>query len=692
MSRTEQNPKKDKTKLFVRILSFVLALLMIAGMAYYTIYLLTLSIGADDTAEYVNTSLLKENDDVMISVGLMYGSNITTGFQTTTDNGFRLGIQHLDGDRDFTEIWNLYTTMISCTADANLSKSYMTYSIAPYAGASTVGGYHIQIDCDMYNRSEVEELISRTQQDVWNLGLYIIPAYIYTGYALRIGDFSTWNDASTYLDYVRSVYPNEIISVVTPEDTAVSVIDPNSDTILFEYDCGGRSELGIQAFENDYGNTYTRTPAGNVYDGTFCYKRYNNGTVDGVSVINVVPLEAYIAGVLPHEIPNTWPLETLKAFAITVRSFTLTHLGKHAKYNFDLCNTSECQVYKGAGKVTERVFDAIYDTAGQVMTYKGDIVTAYYSSSVGGVTVSSKDAWGGSNDIPYLKAVDTPWENYMVHYNAFWKKEASPSELRKRLNEAGYTNLTGDIVDIEIIEFAENSSYIKIIEFTDEYGNTATIKNSDKIRTSLTPYVNSANFVVGKGSVEYTENIIHDYVENEEYDDIHNIEMGGNGDDEDYDKDYGYINLDSVYIQTGEDVEGFEFSENVTVLTSEGEITHKKPDIFVVTKENAAAFTGEDVTHSEEEEIDLAESSDDKEDYSVSVLSEKSTDEIVYKIAYAEDENNFIFVGKGWGHGVGMSQYGARDLADRGSTAEEILSAYFMDIEIIDYIEANGFN
>ena len=39
-----------------------------------------------------------------------------------------------------------------------------------------------------------------------------------------------------------------------------------------------------------------------------------------------------------------------------------------------------------------------------------------------------------------------------------------------------------------------------------------------------------------------------------------------------------------------------------------------------------------------------------------------------------------------------MSQYGARDLADRGSTAEEILSAYFMDIKIIDYFEANGFN
>jgi len=692
LSRNNQGPKKDKTKLFVRILSLILAILMVAGMAYYTIFLLTVSIEADDLSETVDTSLLKENDDVMVSVGLMYGSNITTGFQTTTDKGYRLGIQLLDGDREFIEIWDIYSTIISCTADANLSKSGMTYSIAPYAGASAVGGYHIQIDCDMYNRAEVEDLIARTQQDVWNLGLYIIPSYIYTGYALRIGDFATWNDANSYLEYVRGVYPNEIISIVSPTTTAVSVVDPYSDTILFEYDCGARSELGIQALENNYGNTYTQTPAGNLYDGTFCYKRYNNGTVDGVSVINVVPLEAYIAGVLPHEIPNTWPLETLKAFAITVRSFTLTHLGKHSKYNFDLCNTSECQVYKGASKVTERVFDAIYDTAGQVMTYKGDIVTAYYSSSVGGVTVSSKDAWGGSNDIPYLKAVDTPWENYMVHYNAFWINEVSPTDLCKRLNQAGYKDLAGDIVDIEIIEYAENSSYIKAIQFTDEYGSSVTIRNSDKIRTSLTPYVNSANFVVGQGSVEYTENIIHDYVENEEYDDIHNIEMGGSSSDSEYDKSYGYINLDSVYVQTGADIQGYEFEDNVSILTIDGEVSHKKPDIFVISKDNYKAFFNQDDSDDASDEYEALDSKKKEDDYSIALIDDKSTSDIVYKVAHAKDENNFIFVGKGWGHGVGMSQYGARDLADLGSTAEEILLAYFMDIEIIDYIESNDFN
>lgn len=156
-----------------------------------------------------------------------------------------------------------------------------------------------------------------------------------------------------------------------PTDTAVSVIDPYNDVILFEYDCGGESELGLKAHEDKNGNTYIMTPARNVYDGVFCFKRYDNGETDGVSLINILPLEAYIAGVLPYETSNSWLPETLKAFAVTVRSFTLTHLNKHKQYGFDLCTTTECQVYKGAGRINENVMSAVLETKGDVMTYDG---------------------------------------------------------------------------------------------------------------------------------------------------------------------------------------------------------------------------------------------------------------------------------------------------------------------------------
>lgn len=676
---------EEKKKLPVRIVSLILAVLMVIGMAYYTIYILISAINASDAdnsneeIEVINTSSLKDSGDVMISVGLMYGSNLTTGFQTTTPEGYTVGIQDLYGNRDFDEIWDIDDNVISCTSDANLSKTGLTFLIAESRRDAVVGGYHIQIDCDHIDRKQVEDLIGNTEEDVDSLGLYIIPSYIYTGYALRIGDFVSESDAEEYIEDIRDIYDGEIVSIVSPSRTAVSVIDPYNDVILFEFDCGGEYELGLAAHEDQNGNTYITTPAGNNYDGIFCFKRYDNGETDGVSLINILPLEAYIAGVLPYEVSNTWPLETLKAFAIAVRSYTLTHLEKHIDtYGFDLCNTTNCQVYKGAGRINERVMDAVLETEGMVMTYDNEIVTAYYSSSMGGVTVSAFDAWGGK-DVPYLQAVETPWENYMVHNNAFWITEISPEALLERLHTAGYDELKDAIEEVEIAELAENSTYVKTLRVTDIHGTSIEITNTDNVRTSLTPYVNSANFVVGRGQVEYTEDIIIDYVE--DYEDDYMIGSGN------YDIDSGYMTLDDCYVITEDSLEK-NYSDNyVKILTGDSEIEHEKNDVFVITRQNAAAFLGDEYNNyvfTEEEDAEIK--------YNTSIIEEKSTDEILYKVAYAEDEDNFIFVGKGWGHGVGMSQYGARDMAGFGYSAEEILMAYFLDTQIVHYEDTDDFN
>lgn len=669
--------REEKKKLGVRIVAMILAILMVAGMAYYTIYILTSAVKADapETAQVLDTSSLKNSGDVLVSVGLMYGDNITTGFQCVSSDGYTLGSQYLDGDKEFDELWDIDDTVVSCTSDANLSKTGMTYLIAEREAETAIGGYHIQVDCDRYDRDEVEELIADTERDVWNLGLYTIPSYIYTGYALRIGAFSSYKDAERYVDDVEELFDGYYVSIVSPTDTAVSLLNPENDIILFEYDCGGESELGLAAHTDENGNTYIQTPAKNIYDGVFCFKRYINDDTDGVSLINVLPLEAYIAGVLPYETSNSWLIETLKAFAVTVRSYTLSHLNKHSSYDFDLCNTTECQVYKGAGRINETVMEAVLGTAGDVMTYDGAIVTAYYSSSMGGVSVSAQDAWGGVKEYPYLQAVETPWENYMVHNNAFWIYEISPTDLLERLHTAGYDELEGAIAEVEIEELAKNSTYVKELRVTDIYGTSIVISTTDKVRTSLTPYVKSANFVVGKGQVEYTENVIIDYVE-PNYDDASS-----------YDMDYGYVNVDECYVMTSDTTERNYNDESLAVLTSGGEISHERKDIFVMARQNAAAFLGEE--YLKYAEITEVESPGDK--YNTEIIEDKSTDEVIYKIAYADDSDNFIFVGKGWGHGVGMSQYGALDMAALGYTANEILEAYFKDIEIINYAYSNDF-
>ncbi len=703
MSTTKtKKTREEKKKSAVRLICLILAVLMCAGAAYTLIATLILDVKAEQTTTYnsnsraIDTSSLKNSGDVLISVGLMYGSNITTGFQITTDGGgYEIGKQQLGGERGYTYIWDLYDATLSVMADVNVSKSGYTYSPTNEYYSTKIGAYHVQVDCDDLDRWEFTSLMEETEWQVANLGQYQIPSYIYTGYAIRIGDFATWDDANVYLELVKQIYPNRYVSIVTPEQTAVSVVNPYTDKIVFEYDCGSKTEIGFKAFENSDGNTYIQTPAGNVYDGVFAFKRYYNGSVDGVSLINILPLESYIAGVIPYEMEGTWPIEVLKEFAVTVRSFSLTHGNKHSEYSFDLCNTTCCQMYKGAGRMNDNVMDAIMSTEGQVVAYNGDIITAYYSSTMGGVTVSPQDAWGGTSETPYLMAKETPWEDYASRSNGFWMTEISPESLLERLHKAGYTTLRGAVEDVEIIEYAKNSTYVKALKVTDIYGTSITIRNTDKVRTSLTPYVNSANFVVGRGSVEYTLETPYDSLAEDNDEEVSDNPFYSDDEDDedtdtdysDYDISYGYTDLDTYYVISSDSLEKSYIDDSVTVMTGNGPTSHEKRDVFVMCRQTAAAFLGDDY-------LIYLENNDDKNEdkFNTEIVEDKSDEYVTYKIAHAENENNFIFVGKGWGHGVGISQWGSYDLAMMGYGYEDILLAYFTGAEILDYRDTNNYN
>ena len=294
--------REERKKLMVRIIALIMAILMVVGMAYYTIYVLTSSVGAAETmtAEAIDTSSLKNSEDVLVSVGLNYGSSLTKAFGIWSDEGFTVGTQELSGDRSFEELWDLSAQYISCTVDDNLAASSGTFVLADDEDDTDIGGYHIQVDCSGYDREELEELIDDTEDDVDDLGLYLIPSYINHSYALRVGAFADENDAEDVLEDVEDIFRRMDVEIVEPSRTAVSVVDPDNEYILFEFDCDAELELGLTAHEDSNGNTYMSTPAGNIYDGVFCFKRYDNGDVEGVQLVNILPLEAYIAGVLPY--------------------------------------------------------------------------------------------------------------------------------------------------------------------------------------------------------------------------------------------------------------------------------------------------------------------------------------------------------------------------------------------------------
>lgn len=131
------------------------------------------------------------------------------------------------------------------------------------------------------------------------------------------------------------------------------------------------------------------------------FKLVNDG--DGLTVINDIPIEKYLRGVVPSEMPPAWEHEAHKAQAIAARSYALANLGKRAKYGYDLKDTPEDQAYGGATAETPQTNDAVQETEGIVLIYDGKIIPAYYSASAGGHTKDASQVW--TKDLAFIKAV-----------------------------------------------------------------------------------------------------------------------------------------------------------------------------------------------------------------------------------------------------------------------------------------------
>ncbi|MEW5820157.1 MAG: SpoIID/LytB domain-containing protein [Cyanobacteriota bacterium] len=128
-----------------------------------------------------------------------------------------------------------------------------------------------------------------------------------------------------------------------------------------------------------------------------------------LSVVNVLPLDEYLKGVVPNELPVSFGFEALKAQAVAARNYAVRPREKPYD-QFDICDSVMCQVYFGYYTENTLSNKAVEETAGLVALYRGDVITALYSSAPGGFTENYEFAFSdpktkefpcGSK--PYLK-------------------------------------------------------------------------------------------------------------------------------------------------------------------------------------------------------------------------------------------------------------------------------------------------
>jgi len=156
---------------------------------------------------------------------------------------------------------------------------------------------------------------------------------------------------------------------------------------------------------------------------------------NGILVVNQLPLEEYLVGLINCEISSAWPIEAVKAQAIIARTYALNRKMARMTAPYHMESSVIDQVYEGCLIEDSRARRAVVETEGKVLTFGGAIIQAFYHSSCGGRTEASENVWGAS--IPYLKGVECQY--CLTSPSAtVWEVKLSLNEIEERLRAAGH--------------------------------------------------------------------------------------------------------------------------------------------------------------------------------------------------------------------------------------------------------------
>lgn len=345
-----------------------------------------------------------------------------------------------------------------------------------------------------------------------------------------------------------------------------------------------------------------------------------NGQSKGLTAVNTVALDdEYLYGVVPGEMVPSWPMEALKAQAVAARTIAIFQYNKFEKRGYNVVDTVSSQVYKGVTGEHPRTSQAVDETLGEVITYNDQIIDAVYFSTSGGYTENAEDVWG--SPYPYLKAVPDTYETKPEM--APWTRTITLEEIQKCVNAKGIN--IGQVEGLQIVSrtMAGRVKVLKIIGSKDTYSLT-----KEEIRTFFSG--------TKEGSLK------------------------------------SRMFKFEPYDQTNNDIEQKPTQQikEMGIMSSNNVLSSKLQDAFVM--------SANDITEIEDK-IAILSASDLVEIERVTESENRPTGPLNEPTSIYGD---VTFYGKGYGHGVGMSQSGARGMAEAGYTYDEILEYYYTGVEI----------
>lgn len=558
------------------------------------------------------TALAEGSGGEMVRVGLAYGSgalvNANLENNTGYGSGYRMG--YFDDDLDFVELARTDEdeTQITMVKTQNVWVNGSSYSTSDNGGEA-IGCYHVLVGSGYRSYEE-----AAAAADGYADGFV---AWVDGDYQVRAGSYTSESAAQS----AASSYGG---TVAGTSSYGVNVTRTGSAEILFQFDGGADLALGVMP--DVTGADAVRTWfKGYRYYGGFRYERISGGNL---TVVNIVDLETYIKGVIPYEMSNSWPLEALKVQAVCARSYAYVNIqsNKHTSYHFDVCNSTDCQVYYGAGansssyQANDRTDQAVDETAGEYAWYNGQVIEALYSSSHGGASESVYNVWGSSLErYPYLCGVSDPYEADMASKNSYssWTVSYSSSELAQRLQNYGYNTSSG--IASLTLTYSDLGNVIQVrVNYNNGESNTIKPSSTYGIRTSFG--VHSIRFTVnGQGASSGSSS----------------GSAGGGG-----------IAVNGSSSLGSQD--------SYTVISGSGTQSQVSLDgLYAISGSGSIAPAGDGTSSGG------------------SGTGTPSGTQVTVS------GSSYTFQGSGYGHQLGLSQYGAWAMAERGFTYDEIIEFYY---------------
>ena len=210
-------------------------------------------------------------------------------------------------------------------------------------------------------------------------------------------------------------------------------------------------------------------------------------TSEGIVIINELPVEKYLYKVVPSEMPASYQKEALKAQTVCARNYAYRQIEDYAypEYQAHVNDSTDYQVYNNSAQ-QDASTEAVRETAGEVLKYKGNIVTTYYYSTSCGKTTTMK-AWGTSENESngYLQSVEVKdkngdYEKSLPWYR--WEADIDQDILSALLAENVKKNI-GTVQSLEVTKTGPGGVALQIKAVGDK--GSITVDTENKIRKAL---------------------------------------------------------------------------------------------------------------------------------------------------------------------------------------------------------------